>query len=180
MEVSGVKPSGLQCLQIVVIVLVLLQFTLGMAINLFVVFPSNMTISIPASPVGLSSPSASSAPVQEEVPIDVAGNWAFAKSQSSIVFHILNGGIIFVLVIVLLVRAIMTRARVFIVTSSCALVALTGAISGGASYISTQNQQFAYQMGSFFVVTLSILFGTFIWQGFLGDFAARMKKRTKA
>jgi hypothetical protein len=106
------------------IVLLVIQYILGMITNLFVQFPQT----------------------------DQRGLlWEFAWSQLSEASHIILGLLLFVSAVVFVVRAIRHRNRVWTAASVVGLIAILTAIYGGVTFIPSQVDRYSLIMAFAFI-----------------------------
>ena len=113
----------------------IVQYVLGMYVNLFVSFPQNA--------------------IQRQL-------WEFAWSQPSVAAHIILAILILLGAIVILVRAILSKNRTWIIATSVGLIAILAAGSSGATFISSQGDLYSYAMSLAFLVSiLSYAWGLF-------------------
>ena len=102
------------------------QFLLGMYINMYVEFPKN----------------------------GPAAAWAFARSSFVVMTHIILGTLLVVGGISLLVRAIRAKNRHWTIVASIAVFGMLMSWSGGERFITTQNDVASYFMAVGFLITL--------------------------
>jgi hypothetical protein len=120
---------------IFLIAALVLQYALGMYVNLFVPFPDNAT----------------------------AGQlWEFAWAQKPLAAHILLAIIILLGAIALLVRAVLYKNKKWIVASSVGLLAILAAGASGAQFIPSQTDLYSYSMAlAFLIAILAYAWGLF-------------------
>jgi hypothetical protein len=112
---------------VVLIIFLVIQYALGMAANLFVQFPQNVS----------------------------AGRlWVFAGSQTLIASHIVLGVLLLIGAAVFVGRAIRNKSQVWIIVSSIGLLAIIAAWGSGALFIPTQSSLYSYGMSIAFLVAL--------------------------
>ncbi len=109
------------------IVLLGAQYILGMLSNLFVQFPETGT---------------------------ETQMFEFARTQLPEIAHILLGLVLFVLAVILWIRAIRARSRLWTVAGGIGLVAILTAVVSGARFIPTQNDLYSLVMSLAFIVAL--------------------------
>jgi uncharacterized membrane protein YhaH (DUF805 family) len=104
------------------------QYALGMYVNLYVPFPEG-----------------------------IVGNqlWEFAWSQPALAAHIILAILIFLGSIALCIRAARTRNRTWIWSAFIGLLAIFGAGASGASFIPSQNDIYSYSMALGFIVAIA-------------------------
>lgn len=123
-------PKRLRSLRITGMFLVgalIVQYALGMYVNLFISFPSNAT---------------------------EGQLWEFAWSQPSLASHIILAILILGAAITLCVRAIRSKDRRWIIASSIGLLGIVAAGASGASFIPTQANAYSYSMALMFLVAI--------------------------
>jgi hypothetical protein len=104
-----------------------LQYLLGMYVDLFVPFPEGL------------------APDQL---------WAFSWSEPALAAHIVLATLLLLGAVVLCIRALLRRDNVWIIASVTGLAALIAAGLSGAQFIPTQNDVFSYLMAVTFIVAI--------------------------
>jgi hypothetical protein len=102
------------------------QFLLGMYLNMYVEFPKN----------------------------GPAAAWAFARSSFAVMTHIILGTLLLVGGIALLVRAIRAKNRHWTIVASIAVFGMLMSWSGGERFITTQNDVASYFMAVGFLISL--------------------------
>jgi heme A synthase len=108
------------------IVMLVIQYILGMITNLFVEFPKS----------------------------DQEGKlWEFAWSQIPEAFHIILGLLMFVSAVVFLIRAFSKRDKIWIIGSGIGLIAILMAIIGGVIFIPSQVDSYSLIMALSFIVS---------------------------
>ncbi len=112
---------------ILMIILLAVQYILGMINNFFVDFPQSD---------------------QPEV------MWRYAASQASEISHIFLGLLLFVSAAILVVRAVRAKNRSWIIASITGLAGILSAIVGGVTFIPSQNDQLSFVMAVAFIVAL--------------------------
>ena len=110
-------------------VTLVIQFLLGMYINLYVEFPT-------------SGP---------------ADAWKFAWSSLPVAAHIILGTLGLLATIVMLVRSIIRKNRHWIVVASIGVAGLLLSVIGGETFITVQNELASYLMSIGFLTTLLAL-----------------------
>jgi hypothetical protein len=102
-----------------------MQYALGMYVNLFVSFPDGL---------------------------NEGQLWEFAWSQPALAAHIVLAILIFLGGIVLCIRAYLQQDKRWIWASFVGLLAVLAAGASGASFIPTQGDIYSYSMALFFIV----------------------------
>lgn len=116
-------------------VALVVQYALGMYVNLFVTFPENAT--------------------QSQL-------WEFAWSQKSLASHILLAFLILFGAIVLAIRAVRFKNVIWIRASGIGLLAVLAAGASGATFIPSQSDIYSYFMSlAFLIAILSYMWGIF-------------------
>jgi hypothetical protein len=111
----------------------LIQYALGMYVNLFISFPQNVT---------------------------EGQLWEFAWSQKPLAAHILLAILILLGAIVALVRAVLYKHKKWIIANSIGLVGVLAAGASGAVFIPSQTNAYSYSMSlAFLVAILSYAWG---------------------
>lgn len=105
----------------------IVQYALGMYVNLFVSFPNNAT---------------------------EGQLWEFAWSQPSLAAHIILAILILLAAITLCIRAIRSKDRRWIVASSIGLLAVLAAGVSGAAFIPSQSNAYSYSMSLMFLIAI--------------------------
>lgn len=113
-------PSSLRVIDAILLVLLGVQFLFGMLVNLFV--------TVPAVHPGTNAPEYFSGVVQ-----GVA--WALFNAQWQLLIHVVLGLLIFLLSIVLLILAIVSRRGAWITVSILGFIGVVGAGFNGASFL---------------------------------------------
>jgi hypothetical protein len=103
------------------------QYLLGMYVNLFVAFPSSAT--------------------EQQL-------WEFAWSQPALAAHIILAILILLGAIVLCTRAIFGKNRQWIVASSVGLIATLAAGASGVVFIPLQSDVYSYVMSLMFLIAI--------------------------
>ncbi len=116
---------GLRVHGILMILLLAVQYILGMINNFFVNFPQS------GQPETM---------------------WRYAASQASEISHIFLGLLLFVSAVILVIRAIRARNRSWIIASTIGLIGIMSAIYGGVTFIPSQNDQLSFVMAVAFMV----------------------------
>ena len=116
--------TGIRTYAVVTLLLLGVQFVLGMITNLFLSFPDT------------------TAPDQL---------WAFARSQAVIFTHIIVGIALLVSAIVFLVRATRKNNRGWLASAVVGLVAIVVAIFGGVTFTTTQVDAYSLVMALGFI-----------------------------
>jgi hypothetical protein len=89
--------------------------------------------------------------------------WFFAWRQIPIALHIIVGLLLFLGTLALLIRAVATKGRTWIIPSSIALGAVFIAAITGAIFISTQTDWYSFIMAiSFIIALLSYFWGIYM------------------
>jgi len=179
MDKTHKTPDDFQCHILGILLLLILQFTLGMAINLFITFPSTDPNFVPPPPASLPSGSSPSPATYVAPNITVPELYQFAFQQPAIVFHVVNGGLILSLFLWLFIRALLGKNRVFTIFAGICVLSVSASISGGASFIGTQDVSFTYQMGAMFSVTVLLSIIPFVWRGFVSHYLSTGKRGQK-
>ncbi len=112
---------------ILMIVLLAVQYILGMINNFFVQFPQSN---------------------QPEV------MWRYAASQASEIGHIFLGLALFVSAVIFVIRAGRAKNRTWIIASIIALAGIMSAIYGGVTFVPSQNDLLSFVMAVAFLVSL--------------------------
>jgi hypothetical protein len=112
---------------LVLIGMLIVQYAVGMYIDLFVPFPEGQ--------------------VGDQL-------WGFAWSQAPIAIHIILALLIFAGAVVLCIRAARTRERVWLWASGIGFLAILAAGGSGASFIPSQDDIFSYSMALAFLVAV--------------------------
>jgi hypothetical protein len=123
-------PKRLRSLRITAMFLwgaLVVQYALGMYVNLFVSFPANAT---------------------------EGQLWEFAWAQPSLAAHIILAILILLAAITLCVRGIRSKNRQWIITSSIGLAAVLAAGASGATFIPTQTDLYSYSMSLAFLIAI--------------------------
>jgi len=105
----------------------IVQYVLGMYVNLFLTFPNNAT---------------------------EGQLWEFAWSQPPLAAHIILAILILIGAIALCIRAIHYKNRRWIIASSLGLVAILAAGASGATFIPSQIDWYSYSMSIFFLAAI--------------------------
>ena len=113
-------PASLRALTATILILLAAQFLIGMLVNLFV--------TVPASHPGANAPEYFSGVVQVVA-------WALFNAQWQLLVHVALGLLIFLLSIVLLVLAIVSRRGAWITISILGFIGIIGAGFNGASFM---------------------------------------------
>lgn len=130
------KEHILQQQGISMVVLLVAQYILGMATNLFVQFPENAT---------------------------TAQNWEFAWSQPVLVAHMILGILLLLSAIALAIHAYMRKNKVWIKASLVGLIALFVTGFAGSSFVDSQNDAYSFAMALGYVVAiLSYIIGLYL------------------
>jgi len=120
------KPRMFAPQMISAVIFLVIQYALGMYINLFVEIPR-------------TGPAAA---------------WSFAWHSIPVAAHIIIGTLSLLFTIVLLVRAIRMKDRHWITLAAIATAALLLAVTGGEEFITTHNDIFSYLMSLGFVAAI--------------------------
>lgn len=122
--------NSLGILALVLMGALVLQYLLGMYVNLFVTFPENAA----------------------------AGQlWEFAWGAPALAAHIVLAFLILIGAIAFFVRALRSRNRTWIWSALVALIAVLAAGYSGASFIPSQTDIYSYSMALWFIVALASL-----------------------
>jgi hypothetical protein len=113
-------PSSLRVIDMILLILLAAQFLIGMLVNLFVQVPT-------------AHPGANASNYFVGVAQDVA--WALFNTQWELLIHVVVGLLLFILSIVLLVLAIISRRGKWITISILGLIGIMGAGFNGASFM---------------------------------------------
>ncbi len=128
--------EGLRNQGVGMIIVLAIEYLLGMATTSFVQFPEN-------KPEGQL--------------------WAFAWKQFPLAAHIIIGGLLLVGAIVFILRSVMERNKTWIIASSIATVGIFLAVFGGSKFIPTQQDSFSFIMAfSFLLSFLAYGWGLYI------------------
>ena len=119
------KKDPLRILSHVILGVLILQYLFGMAANLFVQFPDTTNEN---------------------------AHWEFAKTQATIVIHIVLAFLLVIASIVLLIRAIRRKDKNWIIAGSVGLFAMVAAFLSGAEFITTQADGYSYAMAVTFIL----------------------------
>jgi hypothetical protein len=120
----------------VIIAMLVLQYLLGIATNLFVKFPNSGTSS---------------------------QFWEFTWSQSVLACHIVLGILLLVSSLVLLIRSIVYKNKQWIIISLTGCIAITIAGITGALFIPSQKDLYSFIMSiAFILALLTYFFGLYI------------------
>ena len=111
----------------VILGILILQYLLGMAANLFVQYPDTN---------------------KEKI------LWEFAKSQWTVVTHMVLGFLLLIGGIVLLFRAIRRKDKNWIIAGSVGLFAILSAVGAGVEFIPTQQDAYSYIMAAAFILAV--------------------------
>ena len=117
-EISKAQ-NGLRNYGIIMIGLLVIQYTLGMLANMFVQFPDS------ADPGQL---------------------WEFARTQLTTGAHILVGTALVVGAIGFVILAVRQKIQPWIISSTFGLIAILAAFFGGATFVSTQADAYSLVM----------------------------------
>lgn len=121
------EKNSLKTQAVVMILLLVVQYLLGMATNLFVQFPE----------------SKSSAKL-----------WEFAWSQFPLSAHIILGFLLLAGAIVFVIRSALAKNKTWIIVSVIGLLSIFTAGFAGATFIPTQSGIYSYFMALSFIVAL--------------------------
>ena len=111
----------------VILGILVLQYILGMAINLFVQFPDTKNEN---------------------------SLWEFVKGQVPIVIHIILAAMLLVGACVLLIRAIHSQSKPWIVSAGVGLFWILVAIIAGAQFVPTQQDVYSFIMAAAFILAI--------------------------
>ena len=103
------------------------QYILGITVNLFIQFPNTKSES---------------------------ALWEFSKSQPAIMFHIILGGLLLIGACVFMIRAARSKNKQWIISASVGLLAILVAVITGAKFIPTQEASFSFTMALAFIVAV--------------------------
>ena len=112
------------------LVLLAIQYTLGMLVNLYVKFPPDVTTN---------------------------QQWDFARDQWLLMAHIGLGMLILIGSIALWVMAIRAKDRVWKIASGLAFGSILLAIITGSEFISMQKEPYSFAMSLFFITAIASL-----------------------
>ena|ERR1035437_6730572 len=112
---------------IILIIILTLEYILGMITNLFVIFPENK---------------------------NVGQMWAFAKLQLPIILHVLVGYSLLISALVLLIRAIRMKNKRWIIASVISNIAILVAIISGILSVPSQVGTYSFIMAISFIIAL--------------------------
>jgi hypothetical protein len=104
------------------------QYLLGMYVNLFVPFPENAT---------------------------EGQLWAFSWSQPALAAHIVLAFLLSLGAIILCIRSVRSKSRVWIWSSFIGLIALLAAGFSGSRFIPTQTDAYSYSMALWFIAAFA-------------------------
>lgn len=121
------KKDPLRIQSHVILGILILQYLLGMAANLFVQFPDTTSEKI---------------------------QWKFAEGQWTVVTHMVLGFLLLIGSIVLLFRAIRRKDKNWIISGSIGLFAILVAVGAGAQFIPTQQDVYSYIMATAFLLAV--------------------------
>lgn len=121
------NPVSLKPHAIGMIIVLTIEYLLGMFTNLFVAFPQGEK--------------------QGQL-------WLFAWRQVPLALHIIVGFLLFLGTIVLLVRAILRKDKRWIYASSISTISVFAAIVGGSIFIPTQSAIYSFIMAVTFLIAL--------------------------
>lgn len=109
------------------VVALIVQYALGMYVNLFVAFPENAS----------------------------AGQlWEFAWSQKPLAAHIILAILILLGAIVCLIRSLVYKNKKWVIASSIGLLAILAAGGSGAVFIPSQTGLYSYAMSLMFLIAI--------------------------
>lgn len=127
------KNKQLKTTSIILLGILMVQYLLGMATNLFVQFPQSQNAS---------------------------QLWEFAWKQLPLASHIITGIALLIGAVVLLIQSIKKRQRKWILVSTIGLVSIIVAGYSGATFIPTQINIYSFIMSlGFIIALLSYVFG---------------------
>jgi hypothetical protein len=107
--------------------ILILQYLFGMAVNLFVQFPNSKSQTV---------------------------LWEFTKSQAALVIHMILGVLLFVGACVFVMRAVQSKKKQWIISSSVGLFAIFVAVAAGAQFIPTQQDIYSFIMAAAFILAV--------------------------
>ncbi|HSW96946.1 MAG TPA: hypothetical protein VLF89_03905 [Candidatus Saccharimonadales bacterium] len=88
--------------------------------------------------------------------------WKFAWTQIPVVLHIIIGLFIFLGSLVLLIRAMMSKSKTWVVASGSAFLAIIAAVLGGVVFITKQTEIYSFTMAiSFIIAFLAYFYGVY-------------------
>ena len=119
--------NGLRTIAFVMLGLLVLQYVLGMATNMWVQFPDTSQVN---------------------------QLWDAARAQLPSLAHIILGVLLLVGAIIFVIRATAKHQRGWIVSSAVGLVAILVAAIGGATYVSSQSDAWSMVMAVGFIAAL--------------------------
>jgi len=154
---SSEIPKSLFIITGVLMVMLVLQFLLGLAVNLWLPFPSTI---YPIPPALANETDA------ELPPVTVPELWFFIETSPALIAHICNGISIWLLLLVLLVRSIFAKVQVFMYASIVSIIFVSGAIVCGPLFVTTQLQDFSYLMAFSFLFAFTGMGSVFMFQSF--------------
>ncbi len=121
------KKDPLRIQSHVILGILLLQYLLGMAANLFVQFPDTS---------------------------NTKRLWQYAQDQWTVVTHMILGFLLLIGSIVLLFRAIRRKDKNWIIAGSVGLFAILAAVGAGSEFIPTQQDVYSYIMAAAFILAV--------------------------
>ncbi len=111
-----------------IIVMLVLEYILGMTTNLFVHFTQGQA---------------------------AQANWDFARTQLPLMAHIILGMLILLAAIVLYIQAVKARSRTWKIPSGIGLGSVLLTIFSGSEFVSKQSDSYSFVMSLLFIVALS-------------------------
>lgn len=108
------------------------EFILGMTTNIYVSFPENLS---------------------------EKQNWEFAQNQIPLVLHMIIGALLLIGSIALLIQAIRTKIKSWIIIASLGMVAMLITFGSGSAFVGSQVDVYSFVMAIGFILTLFI----YIW-----------------
>jgi hypothetical protein len=137
---TKITPSSLRTLDAILLILLAAQFLIGMLVNLFV--------QVPAVHPGANAPEYFTGVAQ-----GVA--WALFNAQWPLLIHVVLGLLLFLLSIVLLVLAIISRRGAWITVSVLGFIGIMAAGFNGASFLNYGHDFSSLLMAVGFLLTAS-------------------------
>lgn len=121
------KKDPLKIQSHVILGILIFQYLLGMAANLFVQFPDTT---------------------------NEKSLWEFAKGQWTVVTHIVLGFLLLIGALVMVFRAIRRKDKNWIISASVGLFAILVAVGAGAQFIPTQQDVYSFIMAAAFILAV--------------------------
>lgn len=107
--------------------LLIVQYLLGMATNLFVQFPDGL---------------------------NEGQSWEYAWRQSFLALHIIIGFSLFLGTVALIVRSVRVKVRLWTISSGIAGAAIFAAMGAGSLFIPSQRNVYSFVMATCFIIAL--------------------------